>query len=43
MFALPAIDNAVDGKTEVLFDGGERLGQDVLKAMALVFAVDGSW
>ena len=33
--ALPAIVDAVGGRTEVLFDGGIRSGQDVLKALAL--------
>ena len=33
--ALPEIAAAVGDKTEVLFDGGIRSGQDVLKAMAL--------
>ncbi len=33
--ALPAIVSAVGGQTEILFDGGIRSGQDVLKAMAL--------
>jgi len=33
--ALPAIVEAVGDKTEVLFDGGVRSGQDVLKALAL--------
>ena len=33
--ALPAIVNAVAGRMEVLFDGGIRSGQDVLKALAL--------
>lgn len=32
---LPSIAEAVGHKTEVLFDGGVRSGQDVLKAMAL--------
>lgn len=32
---LPAIAEAVGTKTEVLFDGGIRSGQDVLKALAL--------
>ncbi len=32
--ALPAIANAVGGRIEVLFDGGVRSGQDVLKALA---------
>ena len=33
--ALPEIVEAVGGRTEVLFDGGIRSGQDVLKALAL--------
>ena len=33
--ALPEIVEAVEGKTEVWFDGGIRTGQDVLKALAL--------
>lgn len=33
--ALPSIVDAVGGKTEVLFDGGVRSGQDILKALAL--------
>jgi L-lactate dehydrogenase (cytochrome) len=33
--ALPAIVDAVGGRMEVLFDGGIRSGQDVLKAIAL--------
>jgi L-lactate dehydrogenase (cytochrome) len=33
--ALPAIVEAVGGRTEVHFDGGIRSGQDVLKAIAL--------
>ncbi|MBX9909963.1 MAG: alpha-hydroxy-acid oxidizing protein [Beijerinckiaceae bacterium] len=33
--ALPAIVEAVGGKTEILFDGGIRSGQDVIKALAL--------
>jgi L-lactate dehydrogenase (cytochrome) len=33
--ALPEVVDAVGGKTEVLFDGGIRSGQDVLKALAL--------
>ena len=32
---LPAIANAVGERTEVLFDGGIRSGQDVMKALAL--------
>ncbi len=33
--SLPGIVDAVGGRTEVLFDGGVRSGQDVLKALAL--------
>jgi len=33
--ALPEAVDAVGGRTEVLFDGGVRSGQDVLKALAL--------
>ncbi len=33
--ALPAIVEAVDGKIEVLVDGGIRRGTDILKALAL--------
>jgi L-lactate dehydrogenase (cytochrome) len=33
--ALPEVADAVGGRTEVLFDGGIRSGQDVLKALAL--------
>src|SRR5512145_3059187 len=33
--ALPEVVDAVNGKTEVWFDGGIRSGQDVLKALAL--------
>jgi L-lactate dehydrogenase (cytochrome) len=33
--ALPAMVEAVRGRMEVLFDGGIRSGQDVLKALAL--------
>jgi L-lactate dehydrogenase (cytochrome) len=33
--ALPAIVDAVGDRVEVLFDGGVRSGQDVLKALAL--------
>jgi L-lactate dehydrogenase (cytochrome) len=33
--ALPEICDAVQGRTEVWFDGGIRSGQDVLKALAL--------
>jgi L-lactate dehydrogenase (cytochrome) len=32
---LPEVVDAVAGRTEVLFDGGVRCGQDVLKALAL--------
>ena len=32
---LPEVVDAVGGRTEVLFDGGVRSGQDVLKALAL--------
>jgi L-lactate dehydrogenase (cytochrome) len=32
---LPEIASAVGDKTEVLFDGGIRSGQDVMKALAL--------
>jgi L-lactate dehydrogenase (cytochrome) len=32
---LPRVVEAVDGRCEVLFDGGVRSGQDVLKALAL--------
>jgi L-lactate dehydrogenase (cytochrome) len=32
---LPAVVQAVGGATEILFDGGVRSGQDVLKAVAL--------
>jgi L-lactate dehydrogenase (cytochrome) len=32
---LPRVVDAVDDKVEVLFDGGVRSGQDVLKALAL--------
>jgi L-lactate dehydrogenase (cytochrome) len=32
---LPEVVEAVAGRTEVLFDGGVRCGQDVLKALAL--------
>jgi L-lactate dehydrogenase (cytochrome) len=32
---LPEVVQAVAGRTEVLFDGGIRCGQDVLKALAL--------
>ncbi|MBO1074260.1 alpha-hydroxy acid oxidase [Roseomonas marmotae] len=32
---LPSIVEAVGDKTEIMFDGGVRSGQDVLKAMAL--------
>ena len=33
--ALPEVVDAVAGRCEVLFDGGVRSGQDVLKALAL--------
>ena len=33
--ALPGIVDAVQGRCEVLFDGGVRSGQDILKALAL--------
>ena len=33
--ALPEVVDAVNGKTEVWFDGGIRSGQDVLRALAL--------
>ena len=33
--ALPKIADAVGGKVEVLFDGGVRSGQDVMRALAL--------
>ena len=33
--ALPEVAEAVAGRCEVLFDGGVRTGQDVLKALAL--------
>ena len=33
--ALPAIVDAVEGRAEVLFDGGIRRGTDVVKALAL--------
>jgi L-lactate dehydrogenase (cytochrome) len=32
---LPEIVEAVDGRCEVLFDGGIRSGQDIAKALAL--------
>ena len=32
---LPAIVEAVGSQTEVLFDGGVRSGQDVMRALAL--------
>jgi L-lactate dehydrogenase (cytochrome) len=32
---LPEIVSAIDGRCEILFDGGVRSGQDVLKALAL--------
>jgi L-lactate dehydrogenase (cytochrome) len=33
--ALPEVVDAVNGRVEVLFDGGIQCGQDVLKALAL--------
>ena len=33
--ALPAIVDAVSGKTEILFDGGVQSGQDVVRALCL--------
>ena len=33
--SLPGIVDAVGDRTEILFDGGVRSGQDVLKALAL--------
>jgi len=33
--ALPAVVDAVGQRTEILFDGGVRSGQDVLKALAI--------
>lgn len=33
--ALPAVAEAVDGRIDVLFDGGIRSGLDIVKAMAL--------
>jgi L-lactate dehydrogenase (cytochrome) len=33
--ALPEVVDAVNGRCEVLFDGGVRSGQDILKAVAL--------
>ena len=33
--ALPAIVDAVDGKAEIIMDGGVRRGSDIVKAMAL--------
>ena len=33
--ALPSVVDAVGGMTEVMFDGGIRSGQDILKALAL--------
>lgn len=33
--ALPAVVEAVGGRMEILFDGGIRSGQDVIKALAL--------
>jgi L-lactate dehydrogenase (cytochrome) len=35
IMALPKIVDAVNGETEVLFDGGVRSGQDVMRALAL--------
>jgi len=32
---LPEIVHAIDGRCEVLFDGGIRSGQDIAKALAL--------
>jgi L-lactate dehydrogenase (cytochrome) len=32
---LPEIVGAIDGRCEVLFDGGIRSGQDIAKALAL--------
>jgi L-lactate dehydrogenase (cytochrome) len=32
---LPEVVDAVNGRCEVLFDGGVRSGQDILKAVAL--------
>ncbi len=33
--ALPGVVEAVQGRCEVLFDGGARSGQDILRSMAL--------
>ena len=33
--ALPSIVDAVGGDSEIIFDGGIRSGQDVLRALAL--------
>ena len=33
--ALPAVADAVGAETEVMFDGGIRSGQDVMRALAL--------
>ena len=33
--ALPGVVEAVQGRCEVLFDGGVRSGQDILRAVAL--------
>ena len=33
--ALPAIAEAIDGKVEIIMDGGVRRGSDIVKAMAL--------
>ena len=33
--ALPEIVDTVGGKMEIMFDGGIRSGQDVLRALAL--------
>ena len=33
--ALPAVAEEVDGRVEILFDGGVRRGTDVIKALAL--------
>ena len=35
VFALPAIVDAVEGRAEVLIDGGIRRGSDIVKALAL--------
>jgi L-lactate dehydrogenase (cytochrome) len=32
---LPEVVEAIDGRCEVLFDGGIRSGQDIAKALAL--------